>query len=88
MTAIYDIFSKVPGAGPVWIARVAGLERAQERLTLLSSKSPGTYLLYDFGSRRFVEPFRKLRRRPRGVKARAPANPAQPSAQIQIADRL
>jgi hypothetical protein len=86
MAATYDIFSKLPDPGPVWIARAAGSERARERLLLLSSQSPGTYPLYDFGSRRFIEAFRKLRRRSREIKTAAPANAEQFPAQLQIAD--
>jgi len=87
MAATFDIFKKVPGAGHVWIARIAGLERAEERLMLLSSKSPGTYLLYDLGSRRFIEPFRKLGRRSRETKSQVPANAPQRPPQMQIIDR-
>jgi hypothetical protein len=74
MAATYDIFSKLPDPGPVWIARVAGSERAQERLLLLPSKSPGNYLPYDF------------RRRSWEIKTDEPANAQQFPAQIQIAD--
>jgi hypothetical protein len=86
MAAPYDIFSKLPDPGPLWTARIAGSERAQQRLLLRSSHSPGTYLLYDFGSQGFIEPFRKLRRRSWDIKTDAPANAEPFPAQIQIAD--
>jgi hypothetical protein len=57
MDTTYDIFQRLNDAGPpLWIETVASLEQAKRRLVGLSSKKPGTYMVFDSRLGTFIEP--------------------------------
>ena len=56
MDSTYDIFMRLTDAGPpLWIETVTSLEEAKQRLTVLSSKECGTYMVFDWRLGTFIE---------------------------------
>jgi hypothetical protein len=56
MDITYDIFERLADAGPPrWIETVHGLEQARRRLSSLSAKGSGTYVVYDLRLGMFIE---------------------------------
>jgi hypothetical protein len=54
MNETYDIFSGLPGNGPIWIETVHGLENARTRLEKLSETNPADYFVYDANAAKIV----------------------------------
>jgi hypothetical protein len=55
----FDLFRVEETGGPIWVETVIGLEHARQRLDILSSFKPATYLIYDYEDAKFIEPFSK-----------------------------
>jgi len=56
MDNTYDIFMRLTDAGPpLWIETASSLEEAKRRLAALSSKECGTYMVFDWRMRTFIE---------------------------------
>ena len=51
----YDIYRQLEERRLRWIARVQGLDQAQERIGTLELTEPGDYLIYDFRQRVVVQ---------------------------------
>lgn len=46
MKKIYDVFKRLP-EGPLWVQAVEGVDEARSLVTLLCSKSAGSYFVFD-----------------------------------------
>ena len=56
MNATYDVFKRLNDTGPgLWIETVANLEQAKRWFAGLSSKKPGTYIVFDSRLGTFIE---------------------------------
>ncbi len=56
MDSTYDIFRRVrPDQPPIWVETVKGIAEARKRLSELSTRSPGEYLLWNATTGKFVE---------------------------------
>jgi hypothetical protein len=54
---VFDIFRRTSDKDAVWVEEVQGLRQVKKRLMSLKSTVPGTYLVFDATSDKFIEPF-------------------------------
>ena len=46
MTAVMDIFARLPDGSPIWLEAVEGLQNARARVRELSRVAPKDYFIY------------------------------------------